>query len=98
MEVDVLADVASTDGVMGLTMECARCHSHKYDAIPHRDYYRFKAIFQGALDEHDWLSFKNRSLDIPSSPQLDGGISATDLSGDPVPSNWIANPESETTV
>ncbi|MBC7967643.1 MAG: DUF1553 domain-containing protein, partial [Fuerstia sp.] len=51
-------------GVMGLTMECARCHSHKYDAIPHRDYYRFKAIFQGALDEHDWLSFKNRSLDV----------------------------------
>ncbi len=51
-------------GVMGLTMECARCHSHKYDAILHRDYYRFKAIFQGALDEHDWLSFKNRSLDV----------------------------------
>jgi hypothetical protein len=51
-------------GMMGLTMECARCHSHKYDAIPHRDYYRFKAIFQGALDEHDWLSFSNRSLEI----------------------------------
>ncbi len=51
-------------GVMGLTMECARCHSHKYDAIPHRDYYRFKAIFQGALDEHDWLNFANRALEI----------------------------------
>ena len=51
-------------GVMGLTMECCRCHSHKYDPIPHRDYYRFKAIFQGALDEHDWLTFKNRSLEI----------------------------------
>ena len=36
-------------GVMGLTMECCRCHSHKYDPIPHRDYYRFKAIFQGRL-------------------------------------------------
>ncbi|MBL4882921.1 MAG: PSD1 domain-containing protein [Planctomycetaceae bacterium] len=51
-------------GVMGLTMECARCHSHKYDPIPHRDYYRFKAIFQGAFDEHDWLTFKNRTLKI----------------------------------
>jgi hypothetical protein len=51
-------------GVMGLTMGCARCHSHKYDPIPHRDYYRFKAIFQGALDEHDWLTFKHRSLDV----------------------------------
>ena len=62
----VISDAVTVlgSGVMGLTMECARCHSHKYDAIPHRDYYRFKAIFQGALDEHDWLSFKNRSLDV----------------------------------
>ncbi|MCA9008559.1 MAG: PSD1 domain-containing protein [Planctomycetaceae bacterium] len=59
---DVITVVGS--GVMGLTLECARCHSHKYDAIPQRDYYRFKAIFQGALDEHDWLSFSNRSLKI----------------------------------
>ena len=51
-------------GVMGLTLECARCHSHKYDPIPHRDYYRLKAVFQGALDEHDWLSFKTRQLDF----------------------------------
>ena len=51
-------------GVMGLTMECARCHSHKYDPFPHRDYYRFKAIFQGAFDEHDWLTFRNRTLSV----------------------------------
>ncbi len=56
-------------GVMGLTMECCRCHSHKYDPIPHRDYYRFKAIFQGAFDEHDWLTFKNRSLEIATPEQ-----------------------------
>jgi hypothetical protein len=62
----VIGDVINVlgSGVMGLTLECARCHSHKYDPIPHRDYYRFKAIFQGALDEHDWMSFKTRSLDI----------------------------------
>ena len=40
--------------VMGLTMECARCHSHKYDPIPQRDYYRFSAIFQTAYDPYDW--------------------------------------------
>ncbi|MDF1746120.1 MAG: PSD1 and planctomycete cytochrome C domain-containing protein [Gimesia sp.] len=56
-------------GVMGLTMECARCHSHKYDPIPHRDYYRFKAIFQGALDEYDWLTFKNRSMNLATPEQ-----------------------------
>ena len=36
-------------------MECARCHSHKYDPIPQRDYYRFSAIFQTAYDLYDWL-------------------------------------------
>ena len=51
-------------GVMGLTLECARCHSHKYDPLPQRDYYRLKAVFQGAYDEHDWLTFKNRSLSV----------------------------------
>lgn len=54
--------------VMGLTIECARCHTHKYDAIPHRDYYRLKAVFQGAFDEHDWLSFKTRKLEL-STPE-----------------------------
>jgi hypothetical protein len=65
----VIADVIKIigSGVMGLTMECARCHSHKYDPFPHRDYYRFKAIFKGALDEHDWLTFKNRSLSIATA-------------------------------
>ncbi|MCS7467679.1 PSD1 and planctomycete cytochrome C domain-containing protein [Stieleria sp. ICT_E10.1] len=53
-----------SEGLMGLTMECARCHSHKYDPIPHRDYYRLKAVFQGALDEHDWDSFKTRTLNV----------------------------------
>jgi mono/diheme cytochrome c family protein len=50
-ELDVLGS-----GVMGLTIKCARCHSHKYDPIPQRDYYRLKAVFQGAYDEHDWLN------------------------------------------
>ena len=56
-----------SEGVMGLTIGCARCHSHKYDPIPSRDFYRFKAIFQGVFDEHDWLTFRNRSLkvDVP---------------------------------
>ena len=51
-------------GVMGLTLECVRCHTHKYDPIPQRDYYRLKAVFQGAYDEFDWMSFKTRTLDI----------------------------------
>lgn len=58
-------------GVMGLTLECARCHTHKYDPLPQRDYFRLKAVFQGALDEHDWLSFKTRSLEAATPAQLE---------------------------
>jgi mono/diheme cytochrome c family protein len=49
-ELDVLGS-----SVMGLTIKCARCHSHKFDPIPQRDYYRLAAIFKGAFDEFDWL-------------------------------------------
>ena len=54
---EVLADEMDVlgSGVMGLTFKCARCHTHKFDPIPQRDYYRLLAIFKGAYDEHDWL-------------------------------------------
>jgi cytochrome c553 len=55
--IEVIADAMDVlgSGVMGLTIKCARCHSHKFDPIPHRDYYRLAALFKGAYDEHDWL-------------------------------------------
>ncbi|MFN6163539.1 MAG: PSD1 and planctomycete cytochrome C domain-containing protein [Planctomycetota bacterium] len=35
---------------MGLTMGCAKCHSHKYDPITIEDYYRFYAVFNQTED------------------------------------------------
>lgn len=63
---DVIGDAITIlgEGLMGMTIGCAKCHSHKYDPIPQRDYYRFKAILQGALDEHDWLTFQNRTVEV----------------------------------
>ena len=45
-----------TSSVMGLTIGCARCHDHKYDPVPQRDYYRMSAILRSAYDPYDWLS------------------------------------------
>ena len=32
---------------LGLTVQCARCHDHKFDPIPQTDYYRMKAVLEG---------------------------------------------------
>jgi cytochrome c553 len=72
---DVLADEIDVLGsaVMGLTMKCARCHDHKYDPIPQRDYYRLTAIFKGAYDEYDWLKPDVRPGLGPVSQDATGG-------------------------
>jgi hypothetical protein len=39
-----------TRGAMALTVACARCHDHKYDPIPTKDYYSLYGVFHGCDD------------------------------------------------
>ena len=46
------ADAVDTVGAafLGLTVGCARCHDHKFDAISHREYYSLSALFAGSVE------------------------------------------------
>jgi hypothetical protein len=37
-------------GTMGLTVACARCHDHKFDPIPSRDYYSLYGVFASSME------------------------------------------------
>ena len=57
-------------GLLGLTMGCVRCHSHKFDPIPHQDYYRLMAIFATGYNPADWKRPIDRYLpDVSTSDQ-----------------------------
>lgn len=51
-----MTDRIGTTGTtwLGLTVECAQCHTHKYDPITHHDYYGMMAYLNNA-DEPDYL-------------------------------------------
>ncbi|MCC6588018.1 MAG: PSD1 domain-containing protein [Bryobacterales bacterium] len=53
---DELDDVVSTtaQSLLGMTVGCARCHNHKFDPIPQKDYYQMQAVF-----------FSTKPLDYP---------------------------------
>jgi hypothetical protein len=59
--VKAVMDRVSTTGTvwLGLTLGCAQCHDHPYDAVSQRDYYSLYAFFNNA-DETD--------LEMPASP------------------------------
>ena len=66
-DMDVVADqinVVST-AVMGLSVACARCHDHKHDPIPTRDYYALAGIFTST--ETLWGKAANEKLTAPAT-------------------------------
>ena len=39
-----------TRGLLGLTVQCARCHDHKFDPIPAKDYYSLYGVFASSIE------------------------------------------------
>ena len=65
--VEYVADRTNTTATafLGLTMECARCHDHKYDPISQQEYYEFFSFFS-TIDESGQTSHFTDAVPVPT--------------------------------
>lgn len=64
---EYVADRVNTFGAafLGLTLECCRCHDHKYDPISQHDYYALSAFFN-SIDESGLYPHFNEAVPTPT--------------------------------
>ncbi len=69
-DIDDQIDVVSR-GLLGITVACARCHDHKYDAIPTEDYYSLYGVFASCTEpaEMPLISPPQETKDREASPE-----------------------------
>ncbi|MEM9481203.1 MAG: DUF1553 domain-containing protein, partial [Verrucomicrobiota bacterium] len=65
--VEYVADRVHTFGTafLGLTLECSRCHDHRYDPISQKEYYQLFSYFQN-IDEAGLYSYFTKSVPTPT--------------------------------
>ncbi len=65
--IEYVADRTQTaaTALMGLTMECCRCHDHKYDPLSQKEYYELSAFFDN-IDEAGLYSYFTNSVPTPT--------------------------------
>ncbi|MAV55611.1 MAG: hypothetical protein CMJ28_06615 [Phycisphaerae bacterium] len=75
--IDEQIDVFS-QGILGVTVACARCHDHKYDPIPQADYYAVKGIFESTDTLYGTMAGPGNRMPadlvlLPASAEISGG-------------------------
>jgi Protein of unknown function (DUF1553)/Protein of unknown function (DUF1549)/Planctomycete cytochrome C len=50
--------------LLGMTVQCARCHDHKFEPVTQREYYELQAIFWPAYNPDQWRQPKDRTVAV----------------------------------
>ncbi len=60
----VLVDTIRIMGnsLLGLTLQCAQCHDHRFDPVSHVDYHKIRALIEPVYNPSDWRKPDDRSL------------------------------------
>ncbi len=69
---DVIADQidVTTKAFLGLTVACARCHDHKFDPIPTKDYYSLYGVFANTVEPARVTAQPTLLTKLPRTPEL----------------------------
>ena len=103
--VDYVLDMAETTGTvwLGLTLNCCRCHDHKFDPLTQRDYYGLFAFFnQTPVDGGGGNPQTPPAIDVPSDeqkqrlPELEAAVAAAAQELDSWERTMFPRPEGQT--
>ncbi len=59
-----------TSSLMGLTLQCAKCHNHKFDPLSQKEYYQLQSIVMTVYSPDKWVPFASRTLMLASKKQI----------------------------
>jgi cytochrome c553 len=91
---------AVTRGLLGMTVACARCHDHKFDPIPTKDYYGLAGVFASTMRteqpmfevepeiESRYMWAKRRLIDLSYSVNLLSGEPSTVVGSESRVAKW----------
>lgn len=60
----------TTKAFLGLTVSCARCHDHKFDPIPTKDYYSLYGVFANTVEPRSVMQAPTLQSRLPVTPDL----------------------------
>lgn len=64
--------------LMGITIQCARCHDHKFEPVTQREYYSLQAILRPAYDPDKWVKPQERQVTVGTRAEREAHRLATE--------------------